>query len=88
MYHAGTVPQYHVSTRLFVDISPKVPIWRKNEGLVCRKALDDFLGIAARTDDIAQSLHTGTAVDVGNYQMIGIFVFELLEQCWWCRIAQ
>jgi hypothetical protein len=33
MHHTSTIPQHHIPTRLFVDISPKVFIWCKNDRL-------------------------------------------------------
>src|SRR5690349_17852791 len=80
MYHAGTIPENHITTSDLVDIGPKVFIRRKNDLLVFWKTFNDDFGITACNDHITQGLNAGAAVDIAHYHMIRMLLFEFFEK--------
>lgn len=78
-------PEGHGATGLFHDPLPEVFIGHEEEFLVLRRSVDDFLGVAAGDDDIAQRLHCGAAIDVGNGPEIGVGFLQGFQ--FFCRTA-
>ena len=80
MYHTGAIPQQHISSCYFVDISTKIFIRRKNYLLIFWKTFHNDFCITAGTDHITQCFDAGTAVDIAHHHMIRMLFFEFFEQ--------
>jgi len=67
---AASLPEIHRASRLFDDPGPKVLIRHKEDRTINRSRLHDPDGIPAGADDIGKCLHSGTAIDVGNDEVV------------------
>ena len=63
---ATSLPKRHGTPRLLDDPRPEILVGNKEDIAVCRHALHDLHGIAARAYDVRQRLHPGRAVDVSD----------------------
>jgi hypothetical protein len=80
MHHAGSIPEQHIAAGFLVEPTSEVFIRRKDDRLVRRHTVDYFFSVAAGADDIAQRFDLGSAVDVGDHDMVRMFVAESLEK--------
>ena len=88
MHHTGTVPKQHIAARFLDQVRSKVLIGCKDDWLILGYALHDIGCIAAGADDVAQRFYACRAVDVGNNDVVGVFLLKLLKQLGRCRIGK
>ena len=69
-------PKLHWSTRVFGHPLTKVLVGDEEDFLVGRYLLDDFYGVSAGADDIAEGLYGCRAVYIGDDVDVGVFLAE------------
>ena len=88
MNDAYARPEQHVPPCLARKIAAKMLVGAKNDLLVLRQAGKDRFCRRTGDDDVAERLHFGGAVDVGQRDMIGVRLAEGLELVWRAGIFQ
>ncbi len=66
VHHARAGPEDHLAAGHFLQVTAQVLVGNEQDFLVLRHPLDDFAGVAARDDPVAQALDGGRRVDVGD----------------------
>jgi hypothetical protein len=80
MNHACAIPQNHISSRLLDKPGTEVLVRGKNNRLVRWNTFHDICSVATGANNVAQGLYSCRAVDVRNYNVIGIFLLEFFKQ--------
>jgi hypothetical protein len=73
---------------LLGDIATQVAIGCEDNSLIGRDLLDNFYGVGTSTDNVAESLNFGAAIDVRNNDVIRVLGFEGSKFIGWAAIGQ
>lgn len=76
MDDAAAGPQKHVASGLLGDIVAQMPVRRKEDAAARWNAVDNFDGIGAGANDVAEGFDRGRRIDIGNDEAVLMLCFE------------
>ena len=79
------LPQGHGATGLFHDPGTEVFVGHEQEIAIFGRGVDDFDGVAAGADDVAEGFHFRAAINIGDGIKVGIGGLKFREL--WSRAA-
>ena len=86
----GSPPQIHFAAGPFHNPRAEVLVRHEENVAIGRRGFHDFLGIAARTNNIALRFDAGAAIDVGDNVVVLVLVLleESRQRLWRARFRQ